>query len=1858
MKTTVGCWTLALALSVVSATASGEAVLESEREIPVAAEVDVLVVGGTAAGVAAATAAAQAGASVFLAGGFPYLGEDVAGTLELECAAGDDATPLERRLRRAEQALAPYAYEQKPGFKYVGGYQYVCDKYEKFSTTASPKCPWDSVLYTNAAAVTCTLERQEKIASVEVLVFENDDPNAEAALSVDHRGIIPPGKRGPLTGGVRLVFLDGPRAGETLPLVRGERHEPILGIVIRDVECTTQHTTTFSAPVDAEVHRVRVEVDPADDAACHLVSRIRFRRPDSVRFEENPSPLVVKRTLDRELIEAGVRFITASPVTDLVVDEDGCVAGAVFANRNGRQAVIAKSVIDATRYATLSHLGRPLPGVGGGTARFTRVIQAGAVPQGVRATAFDAPRHATHHPTEWPRLFRCELELPLADGSYRSFARAEVLARELTWEKTTMDDADLLRPVGFKWPQAKRLHLRTLPDEGSLGERIRRGAQVGADAAADAKRRGRLSDCFVGAATVEGDRTLEIREMLGGLRPYALGRSRRTIVSTVHDVPVLGEFDVVVVGGGTAGLPAAISSGRAGAKTLVVEYLHTLGGVASDGMVLGYYAGNHVGFTKEFQQGEKTFGAETYVYNRVGTWRRMIREAGVEVWYGTMCAGAVTDGDKVAGVVVVTPFGRGIVRAKSVIDATGNADVAAAAGAKTEFLGASELAVQSAGQAPHRLGRGAGNSDFGLVNDTDALDLWLFGVRARAGAPDAWDVQQLVDSRERRRIVSDYAVTGWDVVADRTFADTISVACSKQDGHGYFSDEFGCIAPDDGLVKRFVNVPLRSLLPRGLSGLAVIGLGKGVARDVVPFTRMQADLFNEGYGAGLCAAVAAKETDGDYRRIDIRRVQRRLVEKGTLPEAALTWKNDVTVPTDDEIRALVASFKDGYRGSEKLYVVRERARPFLCEAYAKATEPGDRQAYAVLLGLMGDATGAETLAALMDDRQPVKLRKKYSYGRSMDVIGVAVAAGRTKAKAVEEPIRRRIARLKADSTITQFRMATLAAEAYAAPALAEALADALERPGVGGWARTKAEELEPMGGYGVGPEIDRCTKELALARALWACGDCRGLAQRTLEAYAADPRGIYAEHAAAVLRTRPQPPAAPKVELPGEACTNVAIGCAPFPDRMSAYVWRNWFVVPHARLAAAVGAEEADLEEVAAQMGLPKRVDVPPEWRRKGYITILRRNWHLLDYPQLMKVVDMTREELRFSLLEDDFLYVKLGNLKPKCGELRWRAGMREENRAARQGIAQVLREEGVDDFSEEPRFKFVRDIAAVSPEAETRREAADSPFDFRMIFSYFADYCDPLWDNEIGSYPEGLLQKLSAQGVNAVWLHTVLRTLVKDPKYPEFGEGSERRIANLRTLVKRCEKYGIKVFLYMNEPRAMPDSFFRGHAEREAFRGCGDRNWPVFAMCTSCPDVRRWVRDSLEQVFRGVPGLGGIFTITMSENLTNCASRGNQRKCPRCAGRSASEIVAEINAAMIEGMAAGNPDATALLYDWAWDRTDGGKEKVMSLLPRRNVRVLSVSEHAMPICRGGVDVKVGDYSISVVGPGEDAKRTWAAAKANGLPTTAKVQANCSWEIAAFPYLPVMDLVAEHAHNLVREGVDGVVLSWSHGCCPAPNLSVFRDVRKTDADKGAVLDRLAAGLYGQEAVAAVRKAWTAFADGYRAFPFSVSVAYSGPQHMGPANPLYLEPTGYAATMVGLPYDSVKRWCAQYPAETWVRLMSAVRDGFERGCAAFAEAIALMPEAKRAAAERELAMFRAETLHFRSCVDQVGFYRARDAKDSDAMRAFAEKELRTAKEMLPLVRADSSFGYESSNQYFYIPQDIREKVLTCRAALER
>ncbi|HQA37883.1 MAG TPA: hypothetical protein PLW27_03185, partial [Kiritimatiellia bacterium] len=244
--------------------------------------------------------------------------------------------------------------------------------------------------------------------------------------------------------------------------------------------------------------------------------------------------------------------------------------------------------------------------------------------------------------------------------------------------------------------------------------------------------------------------------------------------------------------------------------------------------------------------------------------------------------------------------------------------------------------------------------------------------------------------------------------------------------------------------------------------------------------------------------------------------------------------------------------------------------------------------------------------------------------------------------------------------------------------------------------------------------------------------------------------------------------------LPDEAGKKAPLGCEPFPSRLHQFVWRNWSVVPQARLATVLATTPENVAQVAASMGLPPQGAILPAWQDKGYITVVRRNWHLLPYDQLLTLTGLTRERLRYALMEDDFLFIKLGSVKPACPPLRY-APPSEAERAAAEQLAAWLREEGVAASlrePEEPRFAFIDRLSRPDPALAAAPPSDNSPFGLRFIFSYFAEYGDPLFDPEVASYPEGLLQRLATAGVNGVWVHTVLRTLAKDPAFPEFGEG------------------------------------------------------------------------------------------------------------------------------------------------------------------------------------------------------------------------------------------------------------------------------------------------------------------------------------------------------------------------------------------------------------------------------------------------------------------------------------------------------
>lgn len=713
-----------------------------------------------------------------------------------------------------------------------------------------------------------------------------------------------------------------------------------------------------------------------------------------------------------------------------------------------------------------------------------------------------------------------------------------------------------------------------------------------------------------------------------------------------------------------------------------------------------------------------------------------------------------------------------------------------------------------------------------------------------------------------------------------------------------------------------------------------------------------------------------------------------------------------------------------------------------------------------------------------------------------------------------------------------------------------------------------------------------------------------------------------------------------------------------FPDRLHAFVWRNWQLVEPARMAAVLGTTADKVTEIATSMGLPRQVSVPQEIHDRGYITVIRRNWHLLPFDQLTQLLDITPSELAFRLREDDVLFVKLGQFKPKCERLVYtKPTEAAEKRAAE--IKQIVAREFGERLSQpgEPRFAFVRALSHTDgpPPAAATHGSNEHP---RYIYSYFALFGDPLLDPKLDPFPDGLLARLHAQGVNGVWLHVVLRQLAPGgSEFPEFGEGHQVRLANLRKLVARAKRYGIDVYLYMNEPRAMPKAFFDQRPEM-----AGVHEGDYVAMCTSNPRVRQWVSDSLTYVFKEVPDLGGVFTITASENLTNCASHNQRANCPHCKHRTESEIEAEMVTAIADGVHRAAPNAKVLAWDWGWSNF-GDASHTIKQLPK-SVWLLSVSEWSLPIERGGIKTAVGEYSISSVGPGPRATRHWQVARERGMQCAAKVQLNNTWELSSVPYIPGMDLVAEHCERLGKANVDGMMLSWSLGGYPSMNLDIAQQfASRPMPSKEVALQRVAERHFGAKAAPLVRQAWSKFSQAFREYPYSGAVLYNAPQQMGPANLLYGEPTGYSATMVGIPYDDLNGWRGEYPAEVFVKQFQKVADGWATGIADLEAAQKLVPTDQKAEAVADLRVAKATHLHFASVANQTRYVMARDAlrkslgKDNVTQQkkqiaSLLDSEIELAQKMFELASADSRLGYEAANHYFYVPLDLVEKVVDC------
>lgn len=163
-----------------------------------------------------------------------------------------------------------------------------------------------------------------------------------------------------------------------------------------------------------------------------------------------------------------------------------------------------------------------------------------------------------------------------------------------------------------------------------------------------------------------------------------------------REIPVADHVQVLVAGGGPAGVGAAVAAARAGARTLVVEQSNVLGGMATAGMMSHWSGSTTSPIALEITGRTRESPSLPVDWEEDSRWNithealkrvlfDVVGEAGARIQLHTWIADVIKEGDRVKGVITESKSGREAILADVVIDATGDGDVAARAGAEFQM---------------------------------------------------------------------------------------------------------------------------------------------------------------------------------------------------------------------------------------------------------------------------------------------------------------------------------------------------------------------------------------------------------------------------------------------------------------------------------------------------------------------------------------------------------------------------------------------------------------------------------------------------------------------------------------------------------------------------------------------------------------------------------------------------------------------------------------------------------------------------------------------------------------------------------------------------------------------------------------------------------------------------------------------------------------------------------------------------------------------------------------------------------------------------------------------------------------------
>lgn len=422
------------------------------------------------------------------------------------------------------------------------------------------------------------------------------------------------------------------------------------------------------------------------------------------------------------------------------------------------------------------------------------------------------------------------------------------------------------------------------------------------------------------------------------------------------NIPVLDEYDVVVCGGGVAGFVAAISAARNGAKTALIEQYGFLGGTATAGLVTPVTefrkSGKPIikGIPWEFM--EKLIDAgmalndlsKDYVlidqeyYKLVA--QQMVVDAGVTLYLHSYITGIEMDGNRISHVYIVNKSGNAALATKTVVDCTGDADIAFEAGVPmqtdsdslqpmtlwlklggvdTEFLEAEQRANTSKRKQIWRIHEKLNElrgeryvpqfggpwvfSTFhdGLVNinitrvaadSADAADFTRAELELRENAytligllkeyfpefKDCYILQSATQAcaRESRRVKGVYTVPVEELLESKHYEDSIAMGAHCIDVHRAESSE-----QDVQFLTEPYYIPYRCMVTNEVDNLLVAGRCVSASKHAQATMRVQAPCMAEGEAAGCAAAICAAKNIRTAD-IDVQELRTRLAEQGVI----------------------------------------------------------------------------------------------------------------------------------------------------------------------------------------------------------------------------------------------------------------------------------------------------------------------------------------------------------------------------------------------------------------------------------------------------------------------------------------------------------------------------------------------------------------------------------------------------------------------------------------------------------------------------------------------------------------------------------------------------------------------------------------------------------------------------------------------------------------------------------------------------------------------------------------------------------------------------------------------------------------